>query len=43
MGKHLGRFQEKRLELMNRTEFRSSWESIQEDSGRRSPGSDERN
>jgi len=42
MEKHLGRYQEKRLELMNRTEFRS-WESIQEDSGRRSPGSDERN
>jgi len=42
MGKHLERFQEKRLELMNRTEFRS-WESIQEDSGRRSPGADERN
>jgi len=27
---------------MNGTEFRS-WESIQEDSGRRSPGFDERN
>jgi len=34
MGKYLERFQEEKLELMNGTEFRS-WESIQEDSGRR--------
>jgi len=42
MGKHLGRFWEQKLELMNGTEFRS-WKSIKEDSRRRSLGADERN
>ncbi|WP_278321387.1 hypothetical protein [Lacrimispora amygdalina] len=41
MGKHLGRFWEKKLELMNGTKFRS-WETFREIPGEEA-GTNERN